>query len=201
MKEADWCEVLASVTSGLDGDIRLGLRGLMTEDRLRWLMIEALVRGGVEAASLFTEVRVPGVGPVDLVVGTPPAWQVELKFPRDPGGKGENDTQTTGELMRDFARLAACPATEGRLAVQVIPDRLQRHLRRRPDVDWVMGVGERFAFDAGILDGLKKTVRVATGIKHLEGAIEARCIFVGQADDLTVLGYVVEPMAGQVEFE
>jgi hypothetical protein len=195
-----WNEVLKAVQTDLSRDIALGLRALMTEDRLRWLTIEALVRRGVEPASLSTEVAVDGVGPVDLVVGVPPEWQVELKFPRDASGKGENNTLTTGELMRDFARLAVCPATHGRLAVQVIPDGLRAHLQRRTDVLWTWEVGQGFSFDAGVLDRLPKTAKAGTGIGHLKGAVQARCMFSSRCGDLSVLGYVVEPLVGEVRF-
>ncbi len=185
-----WIVILDHVTQAVRGDIELGRRHLLTEDRVRWFLLDALQASGVMPGSVGFEHRVDGVGAVDLVVGQPPSIVVELKFPRDPRSRNPPDTMTTGELLRDLARLTVCPIDE-RIAVQVIPDRLREHLQRRSDVLWAWEPGERLTATQERLQALPKTARDALG--QFQGVgFAATCIYSARVSDLSIVGYRVE---------
>ena len=183
----DWIVVLDHVAQAVRADIELGRRHLLTEDRVRWFLLDALQASSVMPGSVKFEYRVDGVGAVDLVVVQPPSIVVELKFPRDPRSRNPPDTMTTGELLRDLARLAVCPIDE-RIALQVIPDRLRGHLDRRHDVSWAWSPGDRLALTAKQLQALPKTARDALG--QFQGVgFAATCIYSAKAGDLSIVGY------------
>ena len=198
---AIWASILPRVQELLAADCVRGARHLLTEDRLRWHLIVALGEAGIPIRQLRTEATVPGIGPIDLVIGEPPIWQIELKFPRDPTVKNAPDTMTTGELLRDFARLAGCPSSEGGMAIQVIPDRLRDHLTRRRDVRWAWTPNEVILLSPALLDALPKTARGAIGLARLEEEIGACCIYSGHTADLSLLAYTIPPSRQPPVFE
>lgn len=196
-----WHSIFEHVVDQLAADIAATRRHLLTEDRLRWALIVALNQSGVDADRLATEVRVPGIGPVDLVVGHPPSIVVELKFPRDPVATNAPDTMTAGELLRDFARLAACGASRQAIALHVLPDRLRRHLNNRRDVRWAWEPGQELELTPEIATAMPKTARDSMRLDEFVGTITATCIFAGSTGDLSILVYEVAPICGSLRFK
>lgn len=195
------CAVFPRVLELLAADCDRGARHLLTEDRLRWHFIDGLSGAGFVAGRLRTEVRVAGTGPIDLVVDDPASFQIELKFPKDSVAKNAPDTMTMGELLRDFARLAVCPATQECVAIQVIPDRFRSYLERRQDVRWAFDPGEALRLSPGVLASLPRTARAAIGMERLDGTIRARCVYAGRTHDLNLLVYLVDPAEGVLRFK
>jgi hypothetical protein len=137
------------------------------------------------------EHRVPGVGPIDLVVTGHDTLTaaVEIKFPRDPRERNSADTMTLGELLNDFYRLARVQADE-RWALQVIGSRLGAYLARR-NLIWAVEVGDTKEMAADLTTHVRATTRQAMRAADGHTAVRARCTFARSGGDLKVLGYAV----------
>lgn len=197
MPDVDWSGCWGHVAASLRSHITAGRQHLLTEDVVRFALIEALEGAGVEPSRIRFEHRVAGIGPIDLVVDATAGRigaAVEVKFPRDPSGADADDTQTVGELLNDFYRLARLDADEA-WALQVIEPRLARHLARRRDVQWGATAGEVFLLAPGLFGQLPKTARQAAAAALDDLAVDAHCDAVHSAGDLTVIAYRVRPAA------
>jgi hypothetical protein len=195
----DWQQVWQDTADAI-GDHGSSNRGhLVTEDAVRWALMLALQRAGIDQQRILFEHRVPGVGPIDLVVsdGDALAVAVELKYPRDPRATNAPDTMTLGELLNDFYRLARVDAAE-RYALQVVGSRLAGYLSRRRDTTWTADVGTTWSMEADLPSRLPATARLAMKAASGSVGVNASCVFRSDVLDLTVAAYAVTPVVGMV---
>jgi hypothetical protein len=161
----------------------------MTEDSVRFAVALALEAAGVAPSRVVFEHRIVGIGPIDVAVDPPALTAVmEIKFPRDPKGTGENDTMTVGELINDFYRLGRLEARD-RWALQVLDGRLARHLSRRRDVVWTAELGATITLDADLPGRLPKSARDAIRAWQPGRAVVATCTAVEPIERLTLAAY------------
>lgn len=102
----DWERCWADVAAVLSQHITAGRQHLLTEEAVRFALVGILEAQGVAPRRIAFEHRVPGIGPIDLVIDAanhPMGAAVEIKFPRDPKEKNSADTMTVGELLNDFS--------------------------------------------------------------------------------------------------
>ena len=139
----DWDAVWAATAAHLGRHSTAGLSALLTEDVVRFALVQELVAAGVTPASLEVEWRRPGVtDSVDLVLTTPEWTAVELKYPREPRETNAAWTQYLGEVLKDFYRLATMPAEfTNRWCIQLWSTRLNRYFD---------GVGDRHGVQLGM---------------------------------------------------
>ncbi|MDP9436454.1 MAG: hypothetical protein M3P93_15185 [Actinomycetota bacterium] len=109
---------------------RVGLERLLTEDVVRFATARALVAHGSEPSDMRLEWPHPALrgSRIDLVVGSPPAALIELKYPREPNEKNAAWTMALGEVLKDLYRLAAAHGTWDRVFVYVETARLKRYM-------------------------------------------------------------------------
>jgi len=163
MESAPIDDVVTSALVALAGRLRThhdaGLARLLTEDTVRWFLIEELLAGGISSAGVKTEVPVRhDGGRLDLVVHgrTGPA-AFELKFPRDASGAA--DTMAVGEIVNDLVRLSRLPDYEPCWFVVVLCDRFAGYLDRRPYWDWPTVPGAVMTFNAADFEKMPETAR------------------------------------------
>lgn len=193
----DWPSCWRQLAETIQGHLERGRGHLLTEDVVRFALVDVLAKNGVDAQRIAFEHRVPGMGAIDLVVdpaaGEPTRMSaaVEIKFPRDPRERNSADTMTVGELLNDFYRLARLEAAE-RWALQVIGARLARHLTARRDVRWTLCEGQDLCLPTGVLTGLPATARRAVVGSVDELAVTASCVTVHVVGDLTFAAYSID---------
>ena len=163
----------------------------MTEDTVRMETVHALDAVGVAADRLVAEYLAPELlgRKVDLVVDPPGGAVIELKYPRDSRIGPSPDTMTLGELVRDFLRVAAVPASE-RWVVQLLNPRLRRYLmgiHRRHPLQWAVAEGTILELHPVTLAGLPETARRAIGGALLRESVTAECVLAEPIDDALVL--------------
>lgn len=157
----------------------------------------ALEAADVLPGRLAVEYRVPELrgGKIDLVLDPPGGCIVELKYPRDSRTGFSPDTMTLGELVRDFLRVAAVPASD-RWVVQVLNSRLQRFLaglQHRHGLAWPLRQDDPVALEPVVLAGLPATAVNAIGAAALEAVVLGRAKVVEQIDgELTLFAYAVD---------
>jgi len=136
-----------------------GLAGLLTEDTVRWFLIEELIAGGTPPSDLRTEVRVEhDRGRLDLVRRGPAGdAALEFKFPRN--GAGAADTMSVGEIVNDLIRLSRLTDYEACWFVAVIDARFMGYLSRRPYWNWPTTPGAELTFTASDLAQMPETAR------------------------------------------
>ena len=196
--EIDWSRCWDDVARSLRDHIAAGRQHLLTEDVARFVLAQSLERQGVAPSRIAFEHRVAGIGPIDVVVdaaGARMGAAVEVKFPRDPKEAGAADTMTVGELLNDFYRLARLDTSEA-WALQVLGERLVRHLGRRTDIQWGVTAGEVFGLPVGLRSRLPKTARAAAAAALDDLAVDAHCTAVHAAGNLTVIAYRVAAGTG-----
>lgn len=193
----DWPGAWFELAEFIRGQLDAGRRHLLTEDVVRFALVQVLGAQGVGPTRIAIEHRVRSIGALDLVVDPVPgnpetmAAAVEIKFPRDPRERNAADTMTVGELLNDFYRLARIDAPE-RWALQVIGTRLGRHLGARRDVRWTLVEGETLSLGPEVLGGLPLTARRAV-IGEVEGlGLTVTCRTVCALDELTLVSYEVQ---------
>lgn len=189
--EIAWVEVWSDVASRLRTHRVAGRRHLLTEDTVRMETVHALDAVGVAADRLTAEYLAPELsgGKLDLVVDPPGGVVIELKYPRDSRTGPSPDTMTVGELVRDFLRVAAVPASE-RWVVQLLNPRLLRYLtgiHRRHPLQWAVAEGTILELHPDTLAGLPETARRAIGVVALQETVTAKCVLAEPIDDALVL--------------
>ncbi len=164
-----WQALAAAIQVHIDA----GRVHLLTEDALRFALIMLLEDCGIAPDEMRVEVSEPLIrAMLDLAVGQPVHTVFELKFPRDSRtGSSSADTVTCGSLLKDFYRLARLSYPE-RWAVQLINDRLRRHLERRTDVSWRFVPGETLELPAGLPSRLPESA--CRGWSSWADALEVR---------------------------
>jgi len=125
-----WEKVWESTATRLDGHRVAGLQALLTEDVLRFAVVQELVEVGVAPKNIEAEWRRPMVpDAVDLVVLHPTRSAIEFKFPREPRETNAAWTQHLGEVIKDLYRLAHMPTDfANRWCVQLLSNRMLRYL-------------------------------------------------------------------------
>ncbi|WP_205014194.1 hypothetical protein, partial [Nocardioides albidus] len=164
MANIDWAALWSATASHLDKHRVAGLQDLLTEDVLRFAVVQELVTSGINPAHIVTEWRRPGVpDAVDLVLTAPNLSAIEFKFPREPRETNAAWTQHLGELLKDYYRLATMPAefTE-RWCVQLLSTRMQRYLS---------GVADRHRVTLGLRPGAR-TLLDPTAVAGLPGTAQ-----------------------------
>ena len=183
---AAWADVFDELASRLRTSIEDGLEHLLTEDVVRWELVASLRSHGVPLDAIRIEHQEPKIfAKFDLVIGRPVNAIVELKYPRDPTSSGAADTMTTGELLRDFYRLAWSDIDDA-WAVQILQPRLLQHLRRRSDIDYVTEVGQALALPMGLRSQLPKTAADALPAWTEVMAVVGECVYSTQLDHLVL---------------
>jgi hypothetical protein len=182
----DWAGVFDELASRLRTSIEDGLEHLLTEDVVRWELVASLRSHGVPLDAIRIEHQERKIfAKFDLVIGRPVSTIVELKYPRDPTSSGAADTMTTGELLRDFYRLAWSDIDDA-WAVQILQPRLLQHLRRRSDINYVTEVGQALTLPAGLRSQLPKTAADALPPWTEVMAVVGECTYSTQLDHLVL---------------
>ncbi|MGI5499350.1 hypothetical protein [Lentzea sp. CA-135723] len=189
----------ASLVDELRGHLECGLRGMLTEDVVRFATAKALVAHGIEATTLWAEAPNPTLkgSRVDLAVGRPrPSALIEFKFPREPNVMNAAWTMALGEVLKDFYRLASYPGDVDRIFVHVESGPLRRYLA---------GVARRCGVDLdtdGVelvptaVAGLPATALKAIGTDLARHRVTATRVAVIPIDDTLRLSvYRVAPLA------
>ncbi|WP_322938035.1 hypothetical protein [Nocardioides bizhenqiangii] len=160
----------------------MGLQDLLTEDVLRFAVVQELVTAGVSPAHIVTEWRRPGVpDAVDLVLSEPTWTAIEFKFPREPRETNAAWTQHLGEVLKDFYRLTTMPPEfDDRWCVQLLSNRMRRYLdgvAERHQVTLGVAPGEATVLDPDVVRGLPGTALKALSRWTLDSAptVHARC--------------------------
>lgn len=186
----NWVAVWEALCVAMAAEVTAGRGHLLTEDRLRWALISALEAAGVESSSIALEVRDAQVGgPLDLVIGSEVAF--ELKFPRDARSGASPDSMTFGELLRDFYRLARV-AMPQRFVVEMIGDRLRRHLERRSEVAWTWTPPTELILPAGLRGELPATAAGRLPAWTESMTVTARCEYAATFGGWTLAVYSVD---------
>ena len=190
--KVDWDDVLSCLVERMSDHVGVGLEHLLTEDVVRWELVGSLLQCGVLSAAIRIEHQEPTIATkFDLVIGEPVTSVAELKYPRDPAaGFGAADTMTTGELLRDFYRLA-WTGIQDSWAVHVLQPRLLGHLRRRPEIDWVTEPGQSMRLEPGLSDRLPRTAAACLPPWTSSMDVVAECRFNAAVGPLTLVGYRV----------
>src|SRR3954447_26190871 len=146
MTSTPWDTVWTATAVQLDQHRVAGLQSLLTEDVLRFAVVQELVGVGVPPRNIVAEWRRSGVSDaVDLVVAGPDLAAIEFKFPREPRETNAAWTQHLGEALKDFYRLATMPPEfSERLCVQLLSTRMCRYLD---------GVADRHHVRLGVTPG------------------------------------------------
>lgn len=107
----DWLAIWQRTARHLGRHAEIGLSTLLTEDVLRFAVVQELVASGINPSGIEVEWRRPTVrDAVDLVVTSPELAAIEFKYPREPRQTNAAWTQHLGESLKDFYRLASMPA-------------------------------------------------------------------------------------------
>lgn len=164
----DWLAIWARTARHLARHAEVGLSGLLTEDVLRFAVVQELVAGGIRSSAIEVEWRRPGVrDAVDLVVTSPELVAVEFKYPREPRETNAAWTQHLGEALKDFYRVASMPAGfSQRWCVQLWSRRVNAYfdgVAVRNGLALATKPGQRTYLDPSIVRGLPAT---ATGRLH-----------------------------------
>lgn len=187
----DWQRVLRSLAARLGEHVDVGLEHLLTEDIVRWELVSALRGADVPADALRIEHQQPDISAqFDLVIGDPVTSVVELKYPRDPRNSGAADTMTTGEILRDFYRLAWVDVDDA-WAVQVLQTRILAHLQRRREFSFLTQVGEAIVLEAGVHDALPRTAAALLPEWTRDVSLVATCEFSATVGTLSLVGFQV----------
>lgn len=199
----DWDAVWAATAGHLGRHSTAGLSALLTEDVVRFALVQELVSAGVSPTSIEVEWRRPGItDSVDLVLTGHPWAAVELKYPREPRVMNAAWTQHLGEVLKDFYRLATMPSEfEDRWCIQLWSRRVNQYFE---------GVDERHGVRLGLRPGLRTDLspttvsalpKTATGalgrwMPDLP-AVSAVCVAAERvSDDLQFVVHRVEPAGG-----
>ncbi|HEX6339751.1 DUF7669 domain-containing protein [Umezawaea sp.] len=189
--------VWTAVAAELRGHLRSGLRGVLTEDVVRFSTARALVAAGVDATGLRVEAPHPTLkgSRVDLVVGRDrPAALVEFKFPREPNGWNAPWTMTMGEVLKDFYRLAAYPGEVDRIFVYVEGARLRGYMAgvaRRHGIDLDT---DTVTLTPAAIASLPATASIAVGTDLTKHPVTAtRFALIPVDDTLRLAVYHVDP--------
>lgn len=163
----DWPNFWLSTADRLAFHWQVGRGHLLTEDSLRFSLVEALHDAGVGADRLAVEVLAPVMpkAKLDLTVDGVHGTIVELKYPRDSRTGISPDTMTLGEILRDFCRVGLVDAQD-RWVAQVINTRLANYLARaarKYDLDWAIESGDRMVLSRKALSGLPRTALMSIG--------------------------------------
>lgn len=190
--QVPWAEVWRATADAMAVHVQAGREHLLTEDVLRFSLARALEDGGVDPKRLRVEHRVADIGAIDLVVDTPPATAIEVKYPRDPEDSGAADTMTHGELLADFYRLAGLAPIQG-WAVQLLHERLRRYLARRSEVAWTWKPCERLTLDPDVVAALPHTARESLPSCAGKLSVQVTCEIAHHLNSLVLAAYRVEP--------
>jgi hypothetical protein len=175
-----------------------GLGRLLTEETVRFATVKALARHGVEPDAMRYEWPHPALrgSRIDLVVGTPPSVLIELKYPREPNETNAAWTMAYGEVLKDFYRLAAYPASADRVFVYAESARLHRYMT---------GAAARYGLDVNATEitlypdhaaRLPTTVASILGPDLATRPVTARRLAAIEVDaTLSVHVYSVDPVA------
>jgi hypothetical protein len=171
----DWATVWVDTAVRLRRDVDAGLGHLLTEDAVRWRVIESLVRAGVSGTRIEAEVPAKALrgGMLDLVVDRRNV--VELKYPRLLRVTNAPLTQILGSLLRDFQRVGAVDASE-RWVVQVYPAAVEAYLVRlgeRVGIAWPTVPAAGLEITPGLMASLPATV--GPGIRDAPSCVVATC--------------------------
>jgi hypothetical protein len=197
----DWDAIWEAAARRLAGHVSSGLTHLLTEDVLRFAVIQELVEHGVPPLDIEQEWRRPGVtDSVDLVLKRLPPAAIEFKFPREPRETNAAWTQHLGEALKDFFRVATMPAEFGdRWCVQLWSTRVVRYFDGAADrygFRWGNRPGDRTVFDPDAMRTLPATAlgRLARWSSALP-EIRATCTSVCDVGaDMRLYAFAVNPV-------
>lgn len=189
--QVPWAEVWRATADAMAVHLQAGREHLLTEDVLRFSLARALEDAGVDPGRLQVEHRVADIGAIDLVIDTPPATAIEIKYPRDPEGSGAGDTMIHGELLADFYRLGRLAPTQG-WAVQLLHKRLRRYLARRSEVWWTWEPGENLMLGPDVVTALPHTARELLPSWAGQLNVQVTCDTAHHLNSLVLVAYRVE---------
>lgn len=174
----DWLAIWQRTARHLGRHAEIGLSTLLTEDVLRFAVVQELVASGVDPSGIEVEWRRPTVrDAVDLVVTSPELAAIEFKYPREPRQTNAAWTQHLGESLKDFYRLASMPAGfSQRWCVQLWSRRVNAYFD---------GVGDSHRF------GIRYEARAA----HLPRPLDCHGSSEWVSSDLLLIAHAVEQAA------
>lgn len=200
--QVDWNELWSATASHLGRHSTAGLSALLTEDVLRFAVVQEMVAAGVSPAIIEAEWRRPGIrDSVDLVVTGREWTAIEFKYPREPRETNAPWTQHLGEALKDFYRVATMPPEfRQRWCVQLWSRRVGRYFEGVADrnvVQLATRVGQHTILDAAIVRGLPATATRALShwMPELPQVTAVCTVATRVSDDLTLLAHLVDAAA------
>ncbi|MEN3538100.1 hypothetical protein AAH991_23495 [Microbispora sp. ZYX-F-249] len=123
--------VWQAVAAELRRHRRAGLGRLLTVDTVRFITARALADAGLDPAAFGVEWPHPVLkgARINLMAGGARPTFFEFKYCREPDEQNAAWTDALGEVLKDFYRLAMCPAPAERLFVYVETADLRRYMK------------------------------------------------------------------------